>query len=117
MASDLCDAVLPHVPRARVAAGPASWRCSARGRGSEGPTRPVPFAVLWARPTLESVTPAGPCLRARAPQSDSSVAVAAPCMLSGTKWSQLVSTGPHPGACRTAQGSPGQPSRRAGAGV
>ena len=75
MASDLCDAMLPHVPRARVAAGPASWRCSARGRGSEGPTRPVPFAVLWARPTLESVTPAGPCLQARAPQSDSTLLI------------------------------------------
>ena len=112
MASGLCDAMLPyaaesvssdHVPRARVATGPASWRRSAHGRGSEEPIRPVPFAVLWVRPTLKSVALAGPCLRARAPQSDSSVAMAAPCTLSGARWPQLVSTGPHPGACRTVQ--------------
>ena len=101
MASGLCDAMLPyaaesvssdHVPRARVATGPASWRRSAHGRGSEEPTRPVPFAVLWVRPTLKSVALAGPCLRARAPQSDSSVAMAAPCTLSGARWPQLVSS-------------------------
>lgn len=118
MASGLCNAMLPHaaegisgdhVPRAHVATGPASWRRSARGHGSEKPTRPVPFVLLQARPVPESAAPlgrnsvpaAGPCLWARAPRSDSRVAVAAPCALSGARWPRLVSTGPHPGACRT----------------
>lgn len=118
MASGLWDATLPHaaegvsgdhMPRARVAAGPACWRRSARGCGSEEPIRPVPFAVLPVRPALGSVAPlgqnsvpaAGLCLRARAPQSDSNAAVAAPCALSGARRTQLLSVGPHPGACRT----------------
>ena len=100
MSSGLQGATLPHaaegvsgvgVPRAGVAAGPACWRRSARGCASEEPFRPVPFAVLPARPALESLAPlgqssvpaAGLCLRARAPQSASNVAVAAPCTLSG----------------------------------
>lgn len=118
MSSGLQGATLPHaaegvsgvgVPRAGVAAGPACWRRSARGCASEEPFRPVPFAVLPARPALESLAPlgqssvpaAGLCLRARAPQSASNVAVAAPCTLSGARRPRLLSARPHPGACRT----------------
>ena len=118
MSSGLWGATLPHaaegvsgdrVPRAGVAAGPACWRCSAHGCASEEPFRPVPFAVLLARPTLKSLAPlgqssvpaAGLCLRARAPQSGSNAAVAAPCTLSGVRRPRLLSAGPHPGACRT----------------